>query len=73
MPDPATRERYTRRDFRRPSFITVVIMSAIALIVFFVVAWLVVRGSGAHMLAPTHPDTHPHSVLRLPDTGGRAA
>lgn len=73
MPDSATHERYTRRDYHRPNFLLVVLMSGLALLIFFGVAWWVVRGSGRHMLAPTHPDPQPHSALRLPDAGTRAA
>ena len=72
MSDPAAPHVPQGRN-KDPNFGVVVAAAAVALIVIFIAAFLVVRHSGRHLLPQKQHDNEPHSYLRLPDSGHTAA
>ncbi len=57
--------RDPRQRGEGPSFLAVVVMSGVVLVVFFLIAYFVLRTSGQELLPGVHQTAHPHSALRL--------
>jgi hypothetical protein len=51
----------------------VVLMSGIVLVLFFVVAYFVVRGTAVDLLPGVEHTSHPHAALRLMEPPTRSA
>jgi len=50
-----------------PNFLIVVVMSGVALAVFFLAAWFVLRVSGRELLPGLRKTSHPHAMVRVMD------
>jgi hypothetical protein len=61
------------RDRREePSFLTVVVLSGVALVLFLLLAFFVLRANASDLLPGVSPPANPHSVLRLAEPPVRA-
>ncbi|HEY6448971.1 MAG TPA: hypothetical protein VIY53_21130 [Acidobacteriaceae bacterium] len=65
MPDPAA-PNPNPGHAKDPNFFAVVVMSAVAVLVFIVAACLFVMHDGKHLLPTTHPNPEPTSYLSVP-------
>lgn len=72
MPDPAA-PNPNPGHAKDPNFFAVVVMSAIALLVIFVIGWLFIMNSGKKVLPNTHPNPEPTSYLSVPGPHATAA
>lgn len=65
MPDPATGESYSKHEGGKPNFLMAVLMTAVAFILFFIVALFLLHHSGRHFLPNRHRDHEPHAFLQF--------
>ena len=61
-----TNEREIGKNSRNPNFLTVVIISAAALILIFIGAYFLVGDNGRNLVPPRHQDPQPTSQLSYP-------
>lgn len=67
MPDPATPgAKPTRKRNEDPNFYRVIIASVVALLLFFLGAWLVFKFTGKRLTPKPEPNPEPHSMLVMP-------
>jgi hypothetical protein len=59
----------TREDAKNPNFLVVVIISAVALLVIFLGAYLLLSDKGRKLLPGLHHDPHPTSYVLPPVSG----
>lgn len=68
MPDPVA-PNPKRGRHGDPNFLEVVVISGVALLLFFIGAGFVLMHSSKDLLPALHPDHEPHSTLQMPFAG----
>ena len=73
MPDPAAPNPHPGPRPEEPSFLMVVVYSAIAAVVFLIAAWVVVAHSASRMMPSGQYNGDPSASLVLPGPGAVAS